>query len=328
MKALSVVNPKKIEMRNENDVVLAVDDKATNLVLLTGMLESEGYQVVTATDGVQAWETLESNRHDFQAVLLDRVMPNMDGLEVLKKMKGHPRIQSIPVIMQTAANATDEVLEGIEAGAYYYLTKPYQKKILVGIVQAAIRDFAQQKQLQQDVQQTERTWKYLQSGIFRFRTLQEARELGPLLANGCPDPGRTILGLSEVLVNAVEHGNLAISYEEKGRLEELDQVDSEIERRLELPEYVSKFVEVTFVRRDQAIEITITDQGAGFNWQSYLTLDENRAFDSHGRGIAMAGMLSFDKLEYRGRGNQVVCTINASLQPAQSKLPPVVAATH
>jgi anti-sigma regulatory factor (Ser/Thr protein kinase) len=69
-------------------------------------------------------------------------------------------------------------------------------------------------------------------------------------------------------------------------------------------------VEVTFIRREEAIDITVTDQGPGFDWQAYLTLDESRAFDSHGRGIAMARMLSFDKLEYRGCGNQVVCTIN------------------
>ena len=314
-------------MGNDKEVVLAVDDKETNLVLLAGMLESEGYQVVTATDGVQAWDILESNTYNFQAVLLDRVMPNMNGLEVLQKMKGHPQFQSIPVIMQTAANATNEILEGIEAGAFYYLAKPYQKKILVGIVQSAIRDYATHQQLQQELQQTARTWSFLQSGIFRFRTLKEARELGPLLANGCPDPGRAILGLSELLINAVEHGNLAISYEEKSRLEEQDQVDSEIERRLELPENSNKFVEVTFIRRDQAIDITVTDQGAGFNWQSFLTLDENRAFDSHGRVIAMARLLSFDNLEYRGCGNQVVCTINTSLQPAQTPTLRVAATT-
>ena len=126
-------------MVTQKDLVLAVDDKETNLVLLVGMLESEGYQVITATDGMQAWDILETNAQDFQAVLLDRVMPNMDGLAVLKKMKEDPRFKFIPVIMQTVANAANEVLEGIEAGAYYYLTKPYQKKILVGIVQAAIR---------------------------------------------------------------------------------------------------------------------------------------------------------------------------------------------
>lgn len=294
--------------------VLAVDDKQTNLEVLNAILQSANYQVVTALDGDEAWEILLRSDQDFQAILLDRIMPKMNGMEVLEKIKDHPALRSIPVIMQTSADATHEVLEGIQAGAYYYLTKPYQKKILLGVVQAAIKDFTTHRTLQNEVLQSARTWNFLESGIFRFQTMLEARELGPLLANGCPEPGRAVLGLVELLVNAVEHGNLEISYEEKSQLSENDELDAEIERRLALPKYAPKSVEVTFLRREDRIEISVQDQGEGFNWESYLTLDESRAFDSHGRGIAMAKMMSFDFLEYRGNGNHVVCTILNSPQ--------------
>jgi CheY-like chemotaxis protein/anti-sigma regulatory factor (Ser/Thr protein kinase) len=304
-------------MASQGQTVLAVDDKQTNLEILDGMLKSAGYSVVTATDGVKAWNILEQRGGDFKAILLDRIMPNMNGLEVLEKIKSHPYLQSIPVIMQTSAGAAHEVLEGIEAGAYYYLTKPYKKKILLGIVQAALRDFANHQSLQEELRKNARTWSFLDSGIFRFRTLAEARELATLLANGCPDPGRAVFGLVEVLVNAVEHGNLQISYKEKSQLDENGQLDAEIERRQSLPEFAIKFVEVAFVRQKESVQITVTDQGLGFDWQSYLTLDENRAFDSHGRGIALAKRLSFDAIEYRGMGNQVVCTIGRSSSSLQ-----------
>ncbi len=300
--------------------VLAVDDKQTNLKVLVAILESGGYEVATAADGEEAWEILLRRGQDFQAILLDRIMPNMSGLEVLEKIKAHPTLHAIPVIMQTSADASHEVLEGIQAGAYYYLTKPYQKKILLGVVQSAVKDLTTQRSLQEEVRQNARTWSFLESGIFRFRTLSEARELGTLLANGCPEPGRTVFGLAELLINAVEHGNLEISYKEKSHLEEEDRLDAEIERRLTLPEYAGKYVEVTFVRREECIEITVTDQGHGFDWQAYLSLDEHRAFDSHGRGIAMARMMSFDTLEYRGNGNQVVGTIFNSPQPSSESV--------
>lgn len=292
--------------------VLAVDDKQTNLLMLETMLQAEGYQVVTACDGVQAWELLQHEGARFQAILLDRIMPNMDGLQVLEKIKGDPELKNIPVIMQTSADATHEVLEGIQAGAYYYLTKPYQKKILLSIVQAAIQDYRRQQSLQDEVRNSTRTWSFLESGIFHFRTLDEARELAPLIANGCPEPERVVFGLGELLVNAVEHGNLGISYEEKSQLDEQGQLDDEIQRRLAMPEYIYKYVEVIFVRREKSIEITVIDQGQGFDWQSYISFDESRAFDSHGRGIAMARMMSFDTLEYRGNGNTVVGTIFSS----------------
>ncbi|MEC4680665.1 MAG: response regulator [Nitrospirota bacterium] len=301
-------------MGSEGHAVLAVDDKQTNLLMLETILQSEGYQVVTAINGAQAWECLQHEGSRFQAVLLDRIMPLMSGLDVLVKMKAHPELKTIPVIMQTTADAPHEVLEGIQAGAYYYLTKPYQKEVLLAIVQAAIKDYLNHQSLREEIHKSARTLGFLESGIFRFRTLTEARELAPLVANGFPNPERVVLGLGELLVNAVEHGNLQISYEEKSLLDKDDRLDTEIERRLTMPEHASKFVDVTFVRREGCLELTVTDQGEGFDWQAYLTLDEHRAFDSHGRGIAMARMMSFDMLEYRGNGNQVVCTVLHSPQ--------------
>ena len=79
------------------------------------------------------------------------------------------------------------------------------------------------------------------------------------------------------------------------------------------------------MRREGCIEITVTDQGCGFDWQSYISLDEHRAFDSHGRGIAMARMMSFDTLEYRGCGNQVVGTIVNSSKPSPESVMAVCA---
>jgi anti-sigma regulatory factor (Ser/Thr protein kinase) len=73
-------------------------------------------------------------------------------------------------------------------------------------------------------------------------------------------------------------------------------------------------VEVAFAKENDEIRITITDEGEGFDWQSYLTLSPERAMDNHGRGIAMAGLLSFSRLEYRGRGNEVVAVIKQSAE--------------
>jgi CheY-like chemotaxis protein len=96
-------------MGSPGPTVLAVDDKQTNLEVLVAILESGGYEVATAADGEEAWEILLRRGQDFQAILLDRIMPNMSGLEVLEKIKGNSTLQAIPVIMQTSADATHEV---------------------------------------------------------------------------------------------------------------------------------------------------------------------------------------------------------------------------
>ena len=300
------------------NALLVVDDKPMNVELLKTLLDAEGYLVVTATDGVEAWAVLERGEYDFQAVLLDRMMPNMNGMEVLAKIKVHPTFQTLPIIMITAASETEEIREGIEAGAYYYMTKPFKKNILLAIVRSAVKEYSTYCSLQDELRQSARSWTYLQSGTFRFRDVSEARDLATLLANGCPNPQKVILGLVELLVNAVEHGNLQITYDEKTQLNEQNELENEIANRLSSPDHVGKYVMVDFERSAETIQITITDQGEGFDWQSYWNLDTNRAFDSHGRGIAMARMMSFDCLEYRGAGNQVICTI-AVPEPIQFK---------
>ena len=78
-------------------------------------------------------------------------MPNMDGMELLGAIKAEARFRDIPVVMQTAASEPEEVLEGIKAGVYYYLTKPYEQEMLLGIVGSALRDARSNKDLQESV---------------------------------------------------------------------------------------------------------------------------------------------------------------------------------
>ncbi len=237
------------------------------------------------------------------------MMPGMDGIEVLQHIKATPKLAALPVIMQTARAAKDDIREGLEAGAYYYLTKPFDAGDLLAIVRTSVSDFERYKELQSQVEQTNSVMSHLDEGQFTFRTLEEATNLIPQLANACPDASAAALGLSELTINAIEHGNLGISYEEKSLLQKEDIWMEEIANRLADPEHAGKFVTLTFKRTDSDLTFTIRDQGNGFDWQDYLTMEAARAFDSHGRGICMANALSFDELEYRGCGNEVVARI-------------------
>ena len=107
-----------------------------------------------------------------------------------------------------------------------------------------------------------------------------------------------MLGLTELLVNAVEHGNLEISYDEKTELTRERALQREISRRLALPAYRDRVAAVRFERSGGRVQVEICDQGPGFDPEPYLTIDPRRVFDSHGRGIAIAKLLSFDRLEY------------------------------
>src|SRR6516162_7737787 len=118
-------------------LILVVDDVADNVDILQMRLEAQGYAVATAGDGVEALERIRELLPDL--VLLDVMMPKMDGIETLKRLKADPSLPFIPVILVTAkADATD-VIAGLESGGDDYLTKPVDHAALSARVRSMLR---------------------------------------------------------------------------------------------------------------------------------------------------------------------------------------------
>ena len=289
--------------------VLVVDDEELNLELISEYLSSEGIHPECVNRGEKALQKLTSEPEKYSAMLLDRMMPGMDGIEVLKHIKANKALSHLPVIMQTAKVGKEHMLEGLKAGAHYYLTKPYDRQTLLTIVKTAIRDYQHVYELQANLRESAHSLMLMQRGEFRFKTIDEGRSLGAMLANACEDSSRVVLGLTELLINAVEHGNLGISYEEKSRLNQNGEWEAEVRKRLEQEQYKDREVVVVFERNANEVVFTIRDQGEGFDWRQYLEISPERAFDSHGRGIAMANTISFDTIEYIGVGNEVCVSV-------------------
>lgn len=285
--------------------ILIIDDELLNLEIITEYLESCNYQISTAIDGDIAWELLEATPDDFDVILLDRMMPKLNGMNLLKRIKEHAHLKHCPVIFQTAKASKSDMLKGLQAGAYYYLTKPFEEEMLVSIVNTAVRDSLHHRNLKEILQQTQQSIGLMKSANFQYKTLDEARNLASLISNACPDPEKIIMGVTELMINAIEHGNLGIGYQEKTMLNDNGTWEEEVSRRLALPENKTLLAEVSFQNKADEISITVVDQGKGFNWKNYLDFDPERITDNHGRGIALAYNHCFSHLEYLGKGNQV-----------------------
>jgi len=292
-------------MSSKKPLILLVDDEPFNLKILEEHLEDAGYETLSANNGLEAWEILEKSHKKFDAVLLDRMMPEMDGMSVLKKMKSHAGMNKLPVVMQTAKAAKNEVLEGLNAGVHYYLTKPYGKDQLLAIVKTVVQDYIYLRELKSEISQKAGVLTLMNHGQFEVKTLDEIHTLTTLLVSHLDNSEKVGMGLSELLVNSFEHGNLGINYETKSELNLKGTWAEEVERRATLPENKEKKIIVEYVCNEKEITFLITDEGDGFDWQKYMEISPERAFDSHGRGIAMANLLSFDNIEYIGAGNQV-----------------------
>ena len=127
--------------------ILAVDDVPTNLEILKVRLEAHGYEVVTAADGEEALVRARELAPDL--VLLDIMMPKLDGISVLKELKREAGERFVPVILVTAKADTRDIVAGLEAGGDDYLTKPFEQAALI----ARVRTLLRTKELHDTVQQ-------------------------------------------------------------------------------------------------------------------------------------------------------------------------------
>ena len=285
--------------------ILVVDDEPLYLDLIGEYLAEIEAEISFANDGEDAWALLKSDPNKLEVILLDRKVPGITGMDVLKNISNHPDLKECPVIMLTAMSTEHEISEGISAGAYYYLTKPFKAGTLLSIVKSAINTRRNKQILQTELDELSRPITNIHQAEFGFRTLQEARDLAAFIAQMCHDSKKIIMGLSELFINAVEHGNLEITYDDKTRLNNEGRWEQEVENRLQQDKYQDREVTVVFTTDESGHHITIKDEGAGFFWDNYLTISLERVTDNHGRGIALAAKSGFDKIEYRGCGNEV-----------------------
>jgi CheY-like chemotaxis protein len=119
-----------------SEKILIVDDDLDTLRLVGLMLQHQGYLIVAASSGLQAIALCQSEKPDM--VLLDIMMPEMDGYEVAKKLRTDPATSSLPIIMFTAKTQVDDKIQGFEVGADDYLTKPTQPRELFAHVKAVL----------------------------------------------------------------------------------------------------------------------------------------------------------------------------------------------
>jgi CheY-like chemotaxis protein len=289
--------------------ILVVDDEPLNLEIICDVLDDSRYVVTTAVNGEEGWQMLLAAPVPPDVIVLDRMMPVLNGIELLKRIKADSRFVDIPVVIQTAASSPAEVTEGIALGAWYYLTKPYAPRDLLGVIRSALEEVEERVSTAEAVSHPDLTIALLDAAEFSFSTLAQAHHLAGVLAGLCPDPGSAAMGLLELLINAVEHGNLGISYADKARMRRDDTWDAEIVARLADPVLGAKRARVVCRRLPDSVSFVISDEGEGFEWQRYLDFDPERAFDPNGRGIAMARHTCFTCIEYQGCGNVVTATV-------------------
>lgn len=279
----------------------------------SGPLAGLGFGVVGASTEDAARQALNAKWEDIHVIILDAAFPTAGGASAfLAGMRSHPAFSLLPTVLLTATADESDVAEAIQAGAFHVLRYPCSPQLLTSVINAAVEGRKRMRQLALDNRAHEDAMILLDTGRFRFRTPREANSLAVALAEAVPASKRLAFGLLELLMNAVEHGNLGIGYANKSRLKEQNRLGAEIEGRLADPRYRDRVATVEMTRTADWLTFTITDQGEGFDWHRYVEMEPERAFDTHGRGIVLARAFTFDTLTYLGNGSTVVAAVDLS----------------
>ncbi|MDM8554002.1 response regulator [Desulfococcaceae bacterium HSG7] len=283
--------------------VLIVEDDTVSRNNMHDIVTSQKHQTKVAEDGAQGLELFKEFQPDL--IFTDIQMPKMDGLEMLAAIR--ERDKDVIVIVNTAFGTEDYALKALKLNANNYLSKPVHFSEVVHYLkkyEIIIKDKTQMQEL--DI-----------VFVRRLYTLQLPNTIGQVprvvdhllvTAGKALNPDARLgvrLGLVELITNAIEHGNLGITYEEKGEALDNMMLGELYLERLSEPKIADRRVTIDFEHNTLGCQWVITDEGDGFDWRTLPDpTSEEAILASHGRGIFIS-RFQFDEMEFIGAGNAV-----------------------
>lgn len=197
--------------------ILVVDDDKKLTLLVRGFLEKEKYKVAEAYSGRMALDSIKEAKPDL--IILDIMMPEMDGIEACKRIKADKDTKMIPIIMLTSMSNVKDKVQGLNAGANDYITKPFNPEELIARVKAQLRI------------------KFLENELLKKEEVEAVVKMGIATAHEINNPLTVIIGNLELLLMKKEN----LSEEDSTNL------NSILESAMRIKEIVSKMINITRV---------------------------------------------------------------------------------
>lgn len=284
--------------------ILVIENDFISRNYLRDLFNYSGYQCVTAQNASDGLDVYLSEKPD--VIICNMLLPGMSGLELLNTIRKKDSKTSI--IIATTKSSENIAIQAFRLGATDFLKKPIQDKDILPILE----------KLKEKHQAEPQDIKYgdVEQGSmkFTFRTELDSvhliveRLIGELGDDFFDEDDKINieLGLIELITNALEHGNLNISFDEKTAACDNNTLEELLESRMKDPTYSNRLITVNFEYTPEECIWSIIDEGDGFDISQLPDPTAKENLDSlHGRGIFMT-KLFFDSLEYKGKGNQAV----------------------
>ncbi len=286
--------------------ILIVEDDHASRLFLESLLESNNYEFRSAENGIEGLNIFDEYNPDI--VLSDIKMPIMDGLELLEAIRD--KNSDAIVVIVTAFGSENYAIQALHLGANNYLKKPVSGQELLRLLK-------KYKAIISGKYSPESLPGKLKNRTFSIEFKSEFGKIPKIVDKIMIESAIEIddsekvnieLGLVELITNAVEHGNLGISYIEKQTALDKGNLSELFNERVHNEKYKNRKILVDFFTDEEKYQWTITDDGDGFNWKNIPDpTDQEHILELNGRGIFISKFL-FDKVEYFGKGNIVTAT--------------------
>lgn len=286
--------------------ILIIDDEKPVRDLLKIALTNDGYIVFEAEDGKHGFKLFKETNPDI--VIADVKMPGISGIEVTRKIK--ELTGNTDVLIMTGYGTEDLVIEALRAGASNYIKKPIVLNELYNLLDDIVikRVNKTRSEVIKDVVVFEQKDIVLDNDFTKvWGTINQILYNLPSSVNEKIIEGMRV-GLYEIIINAIEHGNLGISYSEKSKALKEGMYSKLIIGRSNKANEEGKRIFIHCSTNGSELMVEVKDQGKGFNYKELPNLNDPDTFlSSHGRGIFLAS-LYFDKVEFKDPGNTVLLT--------------------
>ena len=286
--------------------VAVMSDDAQDLLVAMGRLRAAGFTCVDAdlSETMRLPSPERRGAHEVDVMVLREPRPFDDLVRIVKAAHAGSPYSRIWTIVKARHLSPFERRRLLQCGSDYVLAMPSEEGTLPRLVQASLRAAATSESVQDFIVAHKSAVGRMVSGVFEFRTLEEAERIAGMLAVNYASPEKVATGIWELLSNAVEHGNLEITYDEKATLLATGDFLPEVERRLHLRPYAERIARVEFQRDADSIRLRVADEGRGFAFKRFLSADIPLE-RPNGRGISIARRMCLGRLTYKGCGNVV-----------------------
>jgi CheY-like chemotaxis protein/anti-sigma regulatory factor (Ser/Thr protein kinase) len=282
--------------------ILVVDDQETLRSLLSRLLIREGFEPIEAEDGEQAVRLFKSESP--LVVVSDIMMPRMDGLALLYEIKRIDR--NATVILMTGQGNEDVLLKALRGGATNFFKKPFNIRDLIEEIRTVVEfrlEAARSTLFSPFLVEETKHFVIPRADSPYFPIINQITlQLPCLLAEG--EILNLKIGIEEMIANAIEHGNLGISFEEKSRAIEEGHLAELMAERGRQSDSAGRAVNVDSRLTPEHFEISIRDEGRGFAWRNLPEVAPESLLSFNGRGILLT-KIYFDEVSYNDAGTMV-----------------------